>query len=34
MPRFTQPDFAFLSGKTFRAPKPWYYSQVLDGTLK
>ena len=34
MPRFTQPDFAFLSGKTFRAPKPWYYNQVLDGTLK
>ncbi len=25
---------SFLSGKTFRAPKPWYYSQVLDGTLK
>ena len=23
-----------LSGKTFRAPKPWYYQQVLDGTLK
>ncbi len=22
MPRFTQPDFAFLSGKTFRAPSP------------
>ena len=34
MPRFTQPDFAFLSGKTFHAPKPWYYNQVLDGTLK
>ena len=34
MPRFTQPDFAFLSGKTFHAPKPWYYQQVLDGTLK
>ena len=34
MPRFNQPDFEFLSGKTFRAPKPWYYSQVLDGTLK
>ena len=31
---FTQPDFAFLSGKTFHAPKPWYYQQVLDGTLK
>ena len=34
MPRFNQPDFAFLSGKTFHAPKPWYYNQVLDGTLK
>ena len=34
MPRFNQPDFEFLSGKTFRAPKPWYYSQVLDGALK
>ena len=34
MPRSTQPDFAFLSGKTFHAPKPWYYQQVLDGTLK
>ena len=34
MPRFTQPDFAFLSGKTFHAPKPWYYQQILDGTLK
>ena len=34
MPHFNQPDFEFLSGKTFHAPKPWYYSQVLDGTLK
>ena len=34
LPRFTQPDFADLSGKVFRAPKPWYYQQVLDGTLK
>ncbi|MGN0707923.1 MAG: pseudouridine synthase [Faecalibacterium sp.] len=34
MPSFSQPDFAFLSGKTFRAPKPWYYGQILDGTLK
>lgn len=33
-PRFVQPDFAFLSGKTFAAPKPWYYQQVVDGTLK
>ena len=34
LPRFASPDFADLSGKTFRAPKPWYYQQVLDGTLK
>ena len=34
LPRFTSPDFVDLSGKTFRAPKPWYYQQVLDGTLK
>ena len=34
LPRFTSPDFADLSGKAFRAPKPWYYQQVLDGTLK
>ena len=34
MPHFNQPDFAFLSGRTFHAPKPWYYNQVLDGTLK
>lgn len=34
MPHFNQPDFEFLSGKTFHAPKPWYYQQVLDGTLK
>lgn len=34
MPHFNQPDFEFLNGKTFHAPKPWYYQQVLDGTLK
>ena len=34
MPHFNQPDFESLSGKTFHAPKPWYYQQVLDGTLK
>lgn len=34
LPHFTQPDFAFLSGKTFTAPKPWYCEQVVDGTLK
>lgn len=34
LPRFTDPALAALSGKSFRAPKPWYYSQVVDGTLK
>lgn len=26
--------FAHLAGKTFHAEKPWYYTQVLDGTLR
>ena len=26
--------FGYLAGKTFHAPKPWYYQQVLDGILK
>ncbi len=34
LPDFPQPDFAALRGKTFHAPRPWYYSQILDGTLK
>jgi 23S rRNA pseudouridine955/2504/2580 synthase len=34
LPRFSQPELTLLSGKVFRAPKPWYYQQVLDGTLK
>ena len=34
LPHFAQPELAPLSGKIFRAPKPWYYAQVLDGTLK
>jgi len=34
LPHFSQPAFEALSGKVFRAPKPWYYSQILDGTLK
>lgn len=29
-----QEAFAYLSGKVFRAPKPWYCAQVMDGTLK
>lgn len=33
-PSITNEQFAHLSGKTFHAPKPWYYQQVLDGTLK
>ncbi len=33
-PTFDQPAMAPLSGKVFRAPKPWYYGQILDGTLK
>ena len=34
------PDFpaasplADIAGKVFHAPRPWYYGQVLDGTLK
>ena len=34
LPDFPQPEFAALSGKVFRAPKPWYYGQVIDGTLR
>ncbi|MCI2047853.1 MAG: RluA family pseudouridine synthase [Faecalibacterium sp.] len=34
LPRFSQPELSALSGKVFRAPKPWYYAQILDGTLK
>lgn len=26
--------YASLAGKVFHAPKPWYYQQILDGTLK
>lgn len=26
--------FSYLAGKVFHAPRPWYYQQVLDGTLK
>ena len=28
------PAFGYLAGKSFHAPKPWYYQQVLDGVLK
>ena len=27
------PRFSHLAGKSFHAPRPWYYQQVLDGTL-
>ena len=32
--RIADPAFAYLAGKRFHAPKPWYYQQVLDGVLK
>lgn len=28
------PQFAYLAGKVFRAPEPWYCGQVRDGILK
>lgn len=27
-------NFSYLSGKVFHAEKPWYYAQILDGTLR
>lgn len=32
--RIDDPAFAYLAGKVFRAPEPWYCKQVRDGTLK
>lgn len=32
--RIQEPAFQYLAGKSFHAPKPWYYQQVLDGVLK
>ena len=29
-----EPAFAYLSGRVFRAPEPWYCQQIKDGTLK
>ena len=26
--------FAYLAGRIFRAPKPWYYEQLLEGVLR
>ena len=34
MPEIKDPAYASLSRKVFYAPKPWYYAQILDGTLK
>lgn len=34
LPQFERPGLAALSGKVFHAPKPWYYGQIIDGTLK
>ena len=34
LPEIKDPAYANLSHKVFRAPKPWYYAQILDGTLK
>ena len=33
-PSVSDEHFAHLSGRTFHAPRPWYYQQILDGTLK
>ena len=33
-PKVDAPQLQGVSGKTFRAPQPWYCQQVIDGTLK
>ena len=33
LPRFDDPALAALSGRQFTAKKPWFYEQILDGTL-
>lgn len=33
-PRCTEGPLAAVSGKTFSAARPWYYDQLLDGTLQ
>lgn len=33
-PEIKDERFAALSDKVFHAPKPWYYQQILDGTLR
>ena len=32
--QIADPRFAHLAGRVFHAEKPWYYQQILDGTLK
>ena len=32
--QISDPRFAHLAGRVFHAEKPWYYQQILDGTLK
>ena len=32
--QITDPRFSHLAGRVFHAEKPWYYQQILDGTLK
>lgn len=29
-----EPPYAHLAGRVFHAEKPWYYQQVIDGTLR
>ena len=32
--QISDPRFAHLAGRVFHAEKPWYYQQIVDGTLK
>ncbi|MEE0801725.1 MAG: RluA family pseudouridine synthase [Gemmiger sp.] len=32
--KIANPRFSAMAGKTFYVPKPWYYQQILDGTLR
>ncbi len=33
-PDLANEAYSQVSGKTFKAPKPWYFEQIIDGTLK
>lgn len=33
-PKLKAPELQGVSGRTFHAPQPWYYQQILDGALK